>query len=60
MTPGRAGAALPPDDDDLTSYRALIASSNKRRWRLLANLKPGIEPGGAYLGSLQRTWRGCC
>jgi 7,8-dihydropterin-6-yl-methyl-4-(beta-D-ribofuranosyl)aminobenzene 5'-phosphate synthase len=56
-----AGAtALPPDDDDLEGYRALLASSNKRRRTLFANLKPNSDPGGAYLGSLQRTWMGCC
>lgn len=56
-----AGAtSLPPDTEELESYRALLASSNKRRSSLFANLRPGTEAGGAYLGSLQRTWRGCC
>lgn len=56
-----AGASsLPPVGDDLESYRALLASSNKRRWNLFANLRPAADPGGAYLGSLQRTWKGCC
>jgi hypothetical protein len=56
-----AGAtALAPDDDDLEGYRALLASSNKRRRSLFANLKPNRDPGGAYLGSLQRSWMGCC
>jgi hypothetical protein len=56
-----AGApSLPPDGDDLENYRALLASSNGRRWNLFANLRPPTDPGGAYLGSLQRTWLGCC
>lgn len=56
-----AGAtSLPPHGEELESYRALLASSNKRRWGLFANLKSTTDAGGAYLGSLQRTWRGCC
>jgi 7,8-dihydropterin-6-yl-methyl-4-(beta-D-ribofuranosyl)aminobenzene 5'-phosphate synthase len=56
-----AGAtSLPPNREELESYRALLASSNKRRWNLFANLKPSAEAGGAYLGSLQRTWMACC
>jgi hypothetical protein len=57
-TAGATAFAL--DDDDLESYRALLASSNKRRWNLFANLNASTHPGGAYLGSLQRTWMGCC
>ena len=56
-----AGAtSLPPDREELESYRALLASSSKRRWNLFANLKPSVGAGGAYLGSLQRTWMACC
>jgi len=49
----------PPNSEELASYRALLARSNKRRWNLFANLKP-TEAGDAYLGRLQRTWMACC
>lgn len=53
-------SSLPLEGDDLETYRTLLAASDQRRWALFANLTAGNELGGAYLGSLQRTWRGCC
>jgi 7,8-dihydropterin-6-yl-methyl-4-(beta-D-ribofuranosyl)aminobenzene 5'-phosphate synthase len=47
-------------DDDLRSYRALLAAGSERRRGLFADLQRAATTDGAYLAQWRRSMAGCC